>query len=403
VAQAWLFGARTDLAVFAGSVLGSGLLAWAAPQLGVAGETPLWAWVVCVLAIDVAHVWATLFRTYLDTGEVRRRPLLLTGVPLLAYAGGVAAHLHAPSLFWRLLAYAALFHFVRQQYGWVALYGRRAGASRLERRLDAAVVYAVTLGPVLWWHARLPRPYWWFVEGDFAPLPGWLAPVALWGQAAGVAVWGAFQLGRLWRSTSARRAGVPGGSAPGGSAHGGRAPGGSAHGGSAQGGSAQGDGVQVGKVVLVAATWGAWVGGIVLARDDFSFTVMNVTLHGVPYLALLWRYARGRAAEAGGGGRLLLRAGLPGFLALLVALAFLEELLWDRLVWHERPMLFGAGGPELPEVLLALVVPLLALPQATHYVLDAFIWRPGSDSRLLTRLGWRAPGVGQVTEPTRGL
>ena len=32
---------------------------------------------------------------------------------------------------------------------------------------------------------------------------------------------------------------------------------------------------------------------------------------------------------------------------------------------------------------LSLVVPLLALPQATHYVLDAFLWRfDGSNPRL---------------------
>ena len=74
-------------------------------------------------------------------------------------------------------------------------------------------------------------------------------------------------------------------------------------------------------------------------------------------------------------------------------LAFGEELLWDKLVWHERSRLFGEGGPVLPADVLALVVPLLALPQATHYVLDAFVWKAGKDAALLVRLGWssRAP------------
>ena len=47
------------------------------------------------------------------------------------------------------------------------------------------------------------------------------------------------------------------------------------------------------------ATWVAWFGGIVLAQNDFAFTVMNVVLHGVPYFALLYRYARSRHAEGG--------------------------------------------------------------------------------------------------------
>jgi hypothetical protein len=154
----------------------------------------------------------------------------------------------------------------------------------------------------------------------------------------------------------------------------------------------RGEGLQVGKVLLVLATWVTWFGGIVLARDDFAFTVMNILLHGVPYFALLLRYARGRLAE-GGYGRLgaLVRAGLPGFLLFLAALGFAEELLWDKLVWHERPFLFGELGLALSEDVLALVVPLLALPQATHYVLDAFVWKAGKDASLLSRLGWNAP------------
>ncbi|HEY0095742.1 MAG TPA: hypothetical protein VGB96_15535, partial [Archangium sp.] len=258
--------------------------------------------------------------------------------------------------------------FVRQQYGWVALYTRKARASDAERRLDAAAVYAATLGPVVWWHANLPRAFWWFVENDFvAGLPAWAGTGALAVHFAVLAAWAGFQARRVLR----------------------------------------GEGLQVGKVLLVLATWVTWFGGIVLARDDFAFTVMNILLHGVPYFALLLRYARGRHAE-GGYGRLgvLVRAGLPGFLLFLAALALGEELLWDRLLWHERPWLFGEGELALSSDVLALVVPLLALPQATHYVLDAFIWKAGRDARLLARLGWTrggSEGSKAGTAPISGL
>ena len=342
-----------DLGVFAGSALVAAGLVLAAPWLGVRGETPLWAWVLCVVGVDVAHVWSTLFRTYLDGEELRRRPGLYLGAPLAAYLLGVLAYLGSPGLFWRLFAYTALFHFIRQQYGWVALYGRKARASRAERVLDAAAVYAATLGPVVWWHAHLPRAFWWFVEGDFlAGLPPAVGTGALALHGLVLAAWGGFQARRVWR----------------------------------------GEGLQGGKVLLVLATWGTWFGGIVLARDDFAFTVTNVLVHGVPYFALLLRYARGRLAEGGYGALApVVRAGLPGFLGVLVVLAWGEELLWDRLVWHERPQLFGASEAWLPGDALALVVPLLALPQATHYLLDAFIWRPGREPALLARLGWARP------------
>jgi hypothetical protein len=76
-----------------------------------------------------------------------------------------------------------------------------------------------------------------------------------------------------------------------------------------------------------------------------------------------------------------LRRGVVVFVALVVGLAFVEELLWDRLVWHERAWLFGEGSP-LAAVALSLVVPLLALPQATHYVLDGFVWRAKQNPEL---------------------
>ncbi|RYZ44928.1 MAG: hypothetical protein EOO72_05125 [Myxococcaceae bacterium] len=355
-AQAWLFGRGVDLSVFAGSALVSVAFVLAAPWLGAVGDTPAWAWLLFVVGVDVAHVWSTLFRTYLDGEEVSRRPGLYVGAPLAVYVLGVFAYLASPGAFWSLFAYVALFHFIRQQYGWVALYDRKARASAFERRLDAAAVYAATLGPVVWWHANLPRAFWWFVENDFlSGLPRWMGTAALGAHAAVLTLWAGFQVLRI----------------------------------------ARGEGVQAGKVLLVVATWVAWFGGIVLARDDFAFTVMNVVLHGVPYFALLFRYARGRHAEGGfGEWGVLLRAGLPGFLLFLAGLALLEEGLWDVLVWHDRPVLFGDSGPALEADVLALVVPLLALPQATHYVLDAFVWKAGREPALLVRLGWARAGQG---------
>ncbi|HLL54498.1 MAG TPA: hypothetical protein VK447_13180 [Myxococcaceae bacterium] len=349
VGQVWLFGRRTDLAVFAGSAAVSALLVALAPWLGLEGDTPLWAWALLVLGVDVAHVWSTVFRVYLDREELARRPLLYAGAPAVLYALGVFAHEDSPETFWRLLAYAALYHFVRQQYGWVRLYGRKAGAPALDLRLDALAIYAGTLGPAVWWHANLPRPFWWFVPGDFASgLPRWVGDGALAMAWALLAAW-ALRQGLLWRS---------------------------------------GRTVQVGKVLLVVATWVAWYGGIVLARGDFAFTVMNVVLHGVPYFVLLYRYGRSRAGTPGYRvGTVILKAGAFGFAAFLVAIAYAEELLWDRLVWHERPTLFGADGPTLSGLALSLAVPLLALPQATHYLLDAFIWRPSRDAQVAHRLG----------------
>jgi hypothetical protein len=353
VDRRWLFSARVDVGVFLGAAVGSLAVALALSAAGVRGDVPTWLWLVVVVGFDVAHVWSTVWRAYFDPEEVRRRPLLYAGAPLLAFGLLVAAYGVSADFFWRALAYVAVFHFVRQQVGWMVLYGRRARSPEWEVRFDAAVMYAATLGPIVWWHAHLPRPFWWFREGDFVPgLPAWVGTAAL---AVHLLVLGAWLTVALVR----RARGVP---------------------------------LHLGKVLLALATCLAWDGGIVLAPDDVTFTVMNVALHGVPYLALLFLYAQRRAAEGGYGAlKAVMRAGLPAFLGLLWLIAWVEELGWDRLVWHEHPRVFGGSAGELPAWVLTLAVPLLALPQATHYLLDAFIWRTRQDPRLAERLGWASP------------
>jgi hypothetical protein len=54
-------------------------------------------------------------------------------------------------------------------------------------------------------------------------------------------------------------------------------------------------------------------------------------------------------------------------------IAYAEELLWDRAVWQERAWLFGEGWSL--RAWRGWLVPLLAAPQLTHYVLDGFIWK----------------------------
>src|SRR5688500_6188509 len=88
----WLWGRSVDLAVFAGSACLALVLVAVGHALGFAGgELGTWGFIVFVLGIDVAHVWATLFRTYLDPEEISRHRLRYTLVPLVAYVLGVAA------------------------------------------------------------------------------------------------------------------------------------------------------------------------------------------------------------------------------------------------------------------------------------------------------------------------
>lgn len=351
----WLVSARWDVSVFGGSALAAFLLLAYGNVAGLlTDDTPLWAWVGAVVAVDVAHVWSTAYRVYLDPEERRRRPGLYLAVPLVAYAVGVLVASQSRELFWRVLAYVAVVHFVRQQYGWVALYRRRLGqTSVLDRVLDDAAIYSATLYPLLHWHANLPREFAWFRPGDFVPgLPAWTADALLPVHFAITAAYVLRQGQLAWR----------------------------------------GEPVSHGKNLVVASTWLSWYVGIVAFDSDYAFTVTNVLVHGIPYTAFVWVYGRRRWATSPRAplARVFRRGGWPLYLAPLVVVAWVEEWGWDRLVWHDRPALFPGPALDLPADVLALVVPLLALPQATHYVLDAWIWKvrkenPGLGEHLALR------------------
>ena len=119
------------------------------------------------------------------------------------------------------------------------------------------------------------------------------------------------------------------------------------------------------------STAACWYAGIVHWNSDYAFTVTNVLIHGVPYLCLTFHYARqvGRPAWLTGS---VWRAAFL-FLATVWFLAYIEELWWNRGVWHEHRWLFRTGydaGDWQP-----LLIAVLAAPQATHYILDGFLWR----------------------------
>jgi hypothetical protein len=344
----WLFSRGVDLGVF----VGAAALSFAALGLGaltgdLENPTPNWMWVPAVIFCDVAHVWSTAFRTYLDPVERASRRWLLRLVPLFGFAASVFLYSLGEFVFWRTLAYLAIFHFVRQQYGWVALYRSRAGETGfVGQMIDTSAIYSATLWPLLYWHTHVPRRFDWFVAGDVQALPSAIMPIATSLYLAALVTYLVRALYRAWHRQ-----------------------------------------FNIGKDVVVVTTAATWYVGIVAFDSDYAFTVTNVFMHGIPYFAIIFTSARTRASTSS----LLAsvtRSALP-FLCALWLVAFIEELLWDRAVWHERSWLFGE--PWKLDSIKWFVVPMLALPQLTHYVLDGFLWRRKSN-----------PSVAQLASPPTG-
>jgi hypothetical protein len=346
-ASPWIFSPATDLLAFTlPAAIALGVVALA-PSLGFHDVGPDWLWLAAVVGVDVAHVWSTGFVTYLDPSELRRRPERYWLVPALGWVLGVLLYSLGGALwFWRTLAYVAVFHFVRQQYGWMALYRARAGdRQRSGALIDGAAIYVATLYPLVYWHTHLPRRFAWFLPGDFwRGVPRGLAVLA---GLAYVTVLGAYAARALWQ----RQRGQP---------------------------------TPWGKHLMLTTTAATWYVGIVATNSDLAFTACNVLVHGIPYAVLVFAYGRHfRQAEPGPASTLLGGSGGAAalrFLACVWLVAFVEELLWDLGVWHERSNPFGEA--DLLARLELVLVPLLAVPQLTHYVLDGLFWRKASNPRL---------------------
>jgi hypothetical protein len=86
-----MWGPALDISAFAGAAAVALTFVALAPWLAPNDEGGAWAFLVFVIGIDVAHVYSTLFRTYFDLSELKRRPRLYALAPLGALLVLVAA------------------------------------------------------------------------------------------------------------------------------------------------------------------------------------------------------------------------------------------------------------------------------------------------------------------------
>jgi hypothetical protein len=340
IATPWIYSPKFDLSAIIGPpvAITAVVLIWG-KQLARLDEPP-WLWVLLVLGIDVAHVYSSLFRTYFDKDEFTKRRRLYLVVPALCWGIGVALYaIWGPTVFWSAVAYFAIYHFVRQQYGFLMLYRRGEPVGDFSYRIDQLAIYLATVYPLVYWHTY-PRSFQWFSDFDVIHLPSvWPEHIC---RVLYVFVLGAFATKELlrWRTTGT---------------------------------------LNGGKCLLLTATAAAWGTGIILFNGDLTFTLINIISHGIPYMALIWIYQfRKKTSRAGAQNRFLRFFQLkyiPIYILALVVFSYAEECIWDWCVWREHANIFGPIYFPASATALVLLVPLLTMPQTTHYVLDAFIWR----------------------------
>jgi hypothetical protein len=301
--------------------------------------TSAW-WLLLVLIIDVGHVYSTLFRFYWERPTFQKYKNLLIIIPITAFAVGFSIHLYDPFLFWRILAYTALYHFIRQQYGFVRLYSRKQLQNKIHKAIDAVAIYTATLYPVVYWHLHLTSKLSWFVPDDFVAISG--LDIDPWLLAIFILIIAIYVLKEIIISYTSKNINIP-------------------------------------KNLIVFGTFLSWYAGIIYFQGDLVFTFLNVVAHGIPYMGLVWLYGEKKSSDK-------FSFGIYGamiFIAVVVGLSYIEESLWDIMVWKDHLDLFpflANSDPIHEHWILSIVVALLVLPQITHYVVDGFIWRFSKDA-----------------------
>jgi hypothetical protein len=345
---AWIVSARFDTVfILMPAPLVSLFAVLFSDQISQIAEMPGVLWLILIVGIDAGHVYSTLFRTYWVRDELHQRQSLLILTPILAWLLGCLLYSIGSLVFWRVLAYLALFHFIRQQYGFMMIYGRNErNPPAFYKAIDKAAIYLATLYPVIYWHCH-ERAFDWFVADDFLKIDSsMLADAAAWLYVAVLLLYVLKEL-KYWIQSKT---------------------------------------INVAKHLVLMGTGLSWYVGIVAFNNDLIFTATNIIAHGLPYYALIWAYGYKQSQLPHTNdvyvlpwlSRLYSKKAAVLYVALLFALAFVEEGFWDGLIWREHGRIFVAfnllPSIESPQTLTWLI-PLLALPQTTHYLLDAFIWR----------------------------
>ncbi len=354
MSKVWLFSKPLDLIVLFTPVWLCWGISFLLPDTILDQDIPLWFWVIFILGIDVTHVWSTIFRTYTDPEAFKTHKKLLIRTPFIAFLVLLLLSLYSSSLFWSTMAYVALFHFMKQQYGFLAIYKAKSKDFQKKPLLsDARVLYFAMGYPIVYWHLNAAIQFNWFAENDFWALHQ-LVDLQNYFTLFNSIYWIvlAYWLFQEVRSSITTKTNI-------------RYP----------------------KILWILTTAVNWYLGIVYFNSDIVFSLTNVVAHGVPYIALTFYYVtqKNKLTETSATNFPVLIFKMS---SVILILALVEEYLWDLFVNHEKAAFFESLLPY-PFIdsefgaLEAVMIALLSVPQVTHYIIDGYIWKSNAKNPLI--------------------
>lgn len=359
-ASPWIASRATDIAMVVIPFIAGTIALFLVTAFQI--EEPLWVYMLAFVAFDVAHVWATAYLTYLDKKRFSRRRALYTWPIPIGFLAAFILHVSSPTAYWTLLSYFAIFHFAKQQYGFVAIYkALHRERSRLDYWLDKTTLWVGALGPVLLWHAAPHGQFEWFGSGEDFLIrlpPAWSSALQM-GMILVAVTWSVRQVW-LWRTAGHWNPG---------------------------------------KTMWMVASWASWLLGVKYSQHLLVSAAYINFIHGLPFLILVYRrLASQRGTTALEGAPLVAWLSAPGrgwaFYAFVFGIGLIEEIFWDGMVWQTyMPTLFTFAPAPTTGWQLSFWIALLSTPQIVHYFLDGFLWKMNAhNDDLMRTFGVRSQG-----------
>ncbi len=314
--------------------------------------SPVWFFIFAIV-FDVGHVWWTLYRWYLQKDIFTKHWKLLVGVPIVSIS--ILAILSSITIPWHdpfyvtlsFLAYIAVFHFIKQQVGFVVLYGRRSenlgSMENISRKLDTIITWMITGSPFLYWMMHYDTislnwftPWEYIFLADLIPQTDliWII-YTIW-----CILYIIFQILLIFRWVRLNPL----------------------------------------KYLYIIGTAYVWYNGMVTYNSIIIFGFGNVLLHGLNYYGIII----GSTFHNNDYGKLI--QSIKRFWILffsiiiivsLIWLWYIEEFFWNQFIWREKTIIFYDFFYNIwyDQAILILIVSILGSIQLTHYILDRYIWR----------------------------
>lgn len=341
IKNGWIYSQKKDLLVFLGPLTLGLVLVFLLENLD-ANETakkPLWFKLLFSVAIDMAHTWSTLFRVGKDKYFQKMRPKVFYGVPVASF---LILFVSLCIGFWPfiyVITYGAIFHFIRQQNGWVSLTIHRGGKiSSLDYYLDHVMTYNCTIYPIIYWHLFLGQKMGWWISGGFF---SGLFPLgkAEFFQSLHFGIIIFYVLRQLFKSF-------------------------------------RGDQINFAKYLIILCTWLGWYLPIVIFESPIAVAAITVGCHGIQYFFVMDRWGKKQLLEGRKEWKFFHQSLIPlRWLAILTVVALIHLIFVDRLLNPEYDLFNFLPVVELPMMLRMLVSALLFSVAFSHYLYDMFIWK----------------------------